>query len=138
MSIYYLDNILLSNIDAQFPLREIGRNKGSAPSVDYELVDGAGDIGVIASVSEPFCSSCTRARITADGKFVTCLFSNTGYNLKALLRNGASDDKILAVLSRTWRNRQDRFSEERLAALQSPEGYDPKDHKKIEMISLGG
>jgi cyclic pyranopterin phosphate synthase len=129
---------IIDTIHAQFPLREIGRDKGSAPSVDYEFVDGGGDIGVIASVSEPFCSSCTRARITADGKFVTCLFSNTGYNLKALLRNGASDDEVLAVLSNIWGKRQDRYSEERLAALQSPAGYDPKDHKKMEMISLGG
>ena len=129
---------IIDTIHAQLPLREIGRDKGSAPSVDYEFVDGGGDIGVIASVSEPFCSSCTRARITADGKFVTCLFSNTGYNLKALLRNGASDDEVLAVLSRIWGTRQDRYSEERLAALQSPAGYDPKDHKKLEMISLGG
>ena len=129
---------IIDTIHAQFPLREIGRDKGSAPSVDYEFVDGGGDVGVIASVSEPFCSSCTRARITADGKFVTCLFSNTGYNLKALLHNGASDDEVLAVLSRIWGKRQDRYSEERLAALQSPAGYDPKAHKKIEMISLGG
>ena len=129
---------IIDTIHAQFPLREIGRDKGSAPSVDYEFADGGGDIGVIASVSEPFCSSCTRARVTADGKFVTCLFSNTGYNLKALLRNGTSDDEALAVLSRIWGKRNDRYSEERLAALQSPAGYDPKDHKKIEMISLGG
>ena len=129
---------IIDTIQTQFPLREIGRDKGSAPSVDYEFVDGSGDIGVIASVSEPFCSSCTRARITADGKFVTCLFSNTGYDLKTPLRNGASDDEVLAVLSRIWGTRQDRYSEERLAALQSPAGYDPKDHKKIEMISLGG
>ena len=129
---------IIETIHTQFPLREIGRDKGSAPSVDYEFVDGSGDIGVIASVSEPFCSSCTRARITADGKFVTCLFSNTGYDLKTLLRNGASDDEVLAVLSRIWGTRRDRYSEERLAALQSPAGYDPKAHKKIEMISLGG
>ena len=129
---------IIETIHTQFPLREIGRDKGSAPSVDYEFVDGSGDIGVIASVSEPFCSSCTRARITADGKFVTCLFSNTGYDLKTLLRKGASDDEVLAVLSRIWGTRQDRYSEERLAALQSPAGYDPKAHKKIEMISLGG
>ena len=93
---------------------------------------------MIASVSEPFCGSCTRARLTADGKFVTCLFSNTGYNLKALLRDGASDDDILAVLGRSWGRRRDRYSEERLAALRSAAGYDPKEHKKIEMISLGG
>lgn len=129
---------ILQTIQRRFPLREIGRDKGSAPSVDYACVDGDGDIGVIASVSEPFCSSCTRARLTADGKFVTCLFSNTGYNLKALLRDGASDDDILAVLGRSWGTRRDRYSEERLAALRSAAGYDPKEHKKIEMISLGG
>jgi cyclic pyranopterin phosphate synthase len=129
---------ILQTIQRRFPLREIGRDKGSAPSVDYACVDGDGDIGVIASVSEPFCGSCTRARLTADGKFVTCLFSNTGYNLKALLRDGASDDDILAVLGRSWGTRRDRYSEERLAALRSAAGYDPKEHKKIEMISLGG
>lgn len=129
---------ILQTIQRSFPLREVGRDKGSAPSVDYAFVDGDGDIGVIASVSEPFCASCTRARLTADGKFVTCLFSNTGYNLKALLRSGASDDDILAVLGRIWGTRRDRYSEERLAALRSAAGYDPREHKKIEMISLGG
>lgn len=129
---------ILQTIQRRFPLREIGRDKGSAPSVDYAFVDGDGDIGVIASVSEPFCASCTRARLTADGKFVTCLFSNTGYNLKALLRSGASDDDILDVLGRIWGTRRDRYSEERLTALRSAAGYDPKEHKKIEMISLGG
>ncbi len=129
---------ILQTIHNRFPLRKIGRGKGSAPSVDYAFVDGDGDIGVIASVSEPFCSSCTRARLTADGKFVTCLFSNAGYNLKVLLRNGTSDDDILALLSRIWIKRRDRYSEERLAALRSVAGYDPRDHKKIEMISLGG
>lgn len=129
---------ILQTIHSRFPLREIGRDKGSAPSVDYAFVDGDGDIGVIASVSEPFCFSCTRARLTADGKFVTCLFSNAGYNLKALLRNGASDDDMLAVLSYIWGKRRDRYSEERLAALRSVAGYDPKERKKIEMISLGG
>ena len=66
---------ILETIGARYPLREIGRDQGSAPSVDYEFVDGNGDIGVIASVTEPFCASCTRARLTADGKIVTCLFS---------------------------------------------------------------
>lgn len=129
---------ILQTIHRRFPLREIGRDKGSAPSVDYTFVDGDGDIGVIASVSEPFCSSCTRARLTADGKFVTCLFSNTGYNLKALLRGGAAEDELLAVLSHLWGKRRDRYSEERLAALRSAAGYDPRERKKIEMISLGG
>ncbi|HET7004781.1 MAG TPA: GTP 3',8-cyclase MoaA, partial [Candidatus Binatia bacterium] len=82
---------IIETIHARYPLREIGRDQGSAPSVDYEFIDGRGDIGVIASVTEPFCSSCTRSRITADGKFVTCLFSDVGHDLKAQLRSGASD-----------------------------------------------
>lgn len=129
---------ILAIISAKFPLREVGRVKGSAPSIDYQFVDGTGDIGVIASVTEPFCGTCTRVRLTADGRLVTCLFSSHGYDLKTLLRNGASDTELLEVISRIWRGRRDRYSEERLAALRSPHGYDPQDHKKIEMISLGG
>jgi cyclic pyranopterin phosphate synthase len=128
---------IIAKIDSHYPLKEIGRAQGSAPSVDYEFVDGGGDIGVIASVTEPFCSSCTRARITADGKIVTCLFSETGHDLKALLRGGASDEQILNLLGSIWRSRADRYSLDRLEALQSA-NYDPKSHKKIEMISLGG
>jgi len=129
---------ILGIVNAHFPLRQIGREKGRAPSVDYQFVDGSGDIGVIASVTEPFCRTCTRARLTADGKFVTCLFSNQGYDLKKLMRGGATDAEILQVLSSIWLKRKDRYSEERLVALHSPTGYDPKERKKIEMISLGG
>ena len=129
---------ILDIINTRFPLREVGRKGGSAPAVDYQCVDGSGDIGVIASVTEPFCASCTRARLTADGRLVTCLFANTGHNLKVLLRGGASDDTLLGMLQKVWLHRTDRYSEERLAALRSGAGYDPKEHKKIEMIRLGG
>jgi cyclic pyranopterin phosphate synthase len=130
---------ILETIQQRFPLREIGRAKGTSPSVDYEFVDGrSGDVGVIASVTEPFCGSCTRARLTADGKFVTCLFAHTGYDLKRLMRKNASDMDILELLRSLWTKRKDRYSEERLAALQSSVGYNPKRQKKLEMISLGG
>ncbi|MGH7815872.1 MAG: GTP 3',8-cyclase MoaA [Candidatus Binatia bacterium] len=128
---------IIEKITARYPLREVGRDQGSAPSVDYEFVDGHGDIGVIASVTEPFCSSCTRARLTADGKIVTCLFSQAGHDVKAKLRWGASDAEISEFIAGIWRSRTDRYSAERLAALKSST-YDPKSHKKIEMISLGG
>lgn len=128
---------IIDKINARYPLREVGRNQGSAPSVDYEFVDGKGDIGVIASVTEPFCSSCTRIRLTADGKIVTCLFSQLGHDVKARLRSGASDDEIGNFLSSIWQQRTDRYSVERLQALNTA-NYDPKSHKKIEMISLGG
>jgi cyclic pyranopterin phosphate synthase len=129
---------ILERVHARFPLREVGREMGSAPSVDYEFIDGGGELGVIASVTEPFCSTCTRARLTADGKLVTCLFSATGHDLKKLLRNGATDEEIIEIISAIWGKRTDRYSDERLEALNSAGGYKAKDHRKIEMISLGG
>src|SRR6185436_18313053 len=123
---------ILATIDKRYPLREVGREQGTAPSVNYEFVDGQGDIGVIASVTEPFCSSCTRARLTADGKLVTCLFSESGHDLKSLIRSGATDEELFEVISSVWRNRTDRYSDERLEAMNSPEGYQPKEHRKIE------
>jgi cyclic pyranopterin phosphate synthase len=129
---------ILDRISALYPLREMGRDGGSAPAVDYEFVDGLGDVGVIASVTEPFCSSCTRARLTADGKLVTCLFSDVGHDLKTMMRSGATDERLLEVISSIWNKRTDRYSDERLAAMQSPQGYKPKAHHKIEMITLGG
>ena len=128
---------IIETIHARYPLREIGRDKGSAPSVDYEFVDGRGDIGVIASVTEPFCSSCTRIRVTADGKIVSCLFSQLGHDVKNRLRSGASDAEISEFIANIWRHRTDRYSAERLEAMKAS-SYDPKSHRKIEMISLGG
>jgi GTP 3',8-cyclase len=128
---------IIEKIHAQYPLKEVGRAGGSAPSVDYEFIDGRGDVGVIASVTEPFCSSCTRVRLTADGKIVTCLFSGIGHDVKGLLRGGATDEEISKFIVSIWEKRADRYSAERLEALRSA-NYDPKNHKKIEMISLGG
>ena len=128
---------IIEKINARYPLKEVGRAGGSAPSVDYEFIDGLGDVGVIASVTEPFCSSCTRVRLTADGKIVTCLFSGIGHDVKGLLRGGASDEEISKFIISIWEKRTDRYSAERLEALRSS-NYDPKNHKKIEMISLGG
>ena len=129
---------ILDTIRARYALREVGRQDGSAPSVDYQFEDGNGDLGVIASVTEPFCSSCTRARLTADGKLVTCLFSASGHDLKALLRRGDTDEQVREFISSVWRGRNDRYSDERLDAMRSGEGYQPKAHRKLEMISLGG
>jgi cyclic pyranopterin phosphate synthase len=129
---------ILAAINAKYPLRPGKREDASAPSVDYEFVDGGGDVGVIASVTQPFCGDCTRARLTADGKLVTCLFSSSGLDLKSPMRRGASDEELLEMITNVWARRTDRYSEERLEALNSPEGYRPKEHRKIEMITLGG
>lgn len=129
---------ILQLIQGQFPLREIGREQACTPAFGYRFADGRGDIGVIASVTEPFCSECTRARLTADGKLVTCLFSSSGHDLKGLLRRGASNEEILERIHAVWCSRGDRYSEERHAALNSEQGYQAGDHSKIEMIKLGG
>jgi cyclic pyranopterin phosphate synthase len=128
---------ILETVHARFPVREIGREHQSAPAVDYEFLDGAGEIGIIGSVTEPFCSSCTRIRLTADGKLVTCLFAESGFDVKALLRSGASDDVIRAEVAKIWSSRTDRYSDMRWEQVRSG-AYDARHHRKIEMITLGG
>jgi cyclic pyranopterin phosphate synthase len=128
---------ILETVHARFPVREIGRANGSAPAVDYEFLDGAGEIGIIGSVTEPFCSSCTRVRLTADGKLVTCLFAESGFDLKGLLRSGATDEQLAEEVSKIWAGRTDRYSDLRWEQVRSG-GYQPREHKKIEMITLGG
>jgi cyclic pyranopterin phosphate synthase len=129
---------IIETINRRYPLREVGRDQSSAPAVDYEFTDGSGEVGVIASVTEPFCGSCTRGRLTADGKLVTCLFSECGHDLKTALRNGATDEALTEIIRRVWTERADRYSDERLESMNSPAGYQAKAHKKIEMITLGG
>ncbi len=129
---------ILETIHSRYPVRETGREQESAPAVGYEFADGGGDVGVIASVTEPFCSTCTRVRLTADGKLVTCLFSERGHDLKTLVRGGASDEEIRDFILSIWRSRADKYSEDRLAALNSEQGYQARDRTKIEMIKLGG
>jgi cyclic pyranopterin phosphate synthase len=128
---------ILETVSARFPVREVGREHGSAPAVDYEFLDGAGEIGIIGSVTEPFCTSCTRVRLTADGKLVTCLFAESGFDLKALIRSGATDDEVIAQVEKIWSGRSDRYSDVRWEQLRAG-AYAARDHKKIEMITLGG
>ncbi len=96
----------------------------------YRFVDGAGDLGVITSVSRPFCGDCTRARLGIDGKLYTCLFATTGIDLREPLRAGATDDELRGVVAARWRRRDDRYSE--LRGLGVAEG------ERIEMSYIGG
>ena len=96
----------------------------------YRYRDGAGEVGVIASVTEPFCADCTRARLSAEGKLYTCLFAVRGHDLRALVRGDASDGELEQRLAAIWRVRDDRYSELRSAATQ--------DEPKIEMSYIGG
>jgi cyclic pyranopterin phosphate synthase len=129
---------ILAIIRKSFQIEEMGRKGGSAPSVDYRFSDGGPDVGIIASVTEPFCRSCTRMRLTADGRFVTCLFSTQGHDTKRYLREGASDEAIRDFIAAIWTERKDRYSEERLTVIGSAGSQNAGVRRKIEMISLGG
>ena len=128
---------ILDRIRSRYPLEAVGREESRAPAVNYRFLDGAGQIGIIGSVTEPFCSTCSRVRLTADGQMVTCLFASGGHDLKRLLRGGSSDVEIRSFLERVWSVREDRFSDRRWQQIRT-DGYHRKDHRKIEMITLGG
>ncbi len=91
---------------------------------------GSGEVGVIASVTQPFCGDCTRARLSAEGKLFTCLFAVRGHDLRALIRSGASDDELEAKLFMLWGNRTDRYSERRSEETNGLE--------RVEMSYIGG
>ncbi len=129
---------ILRILRAAYRLEEVGRDDGSAPSTVCRLVDCNLEVGIIASVTDPFCGGCTRMRLTADGKLVTCLFSEQGSDVKKLLRSGASDDDLRDFVTAVWSRRKDRYSEERFEALRSTSGYRAQVRRKIEMIRLGG
>jgi GTP 3',8-cyclase len=92
--------------------------------------DGAGEFGIISSVTRPFCRDCTRARLSADGQLYTCLFAVAGHDVRAVLRDGSTDDQLLAFLSTAWGNRDDRYSDLRSQSTS--------DLPKIEMFAMGG
>jgi GTP 3',8-cyclase len=117
-------------IHASWPLEPLGPNYPGEVANRYRYRDDAGEIGLIASVTQPFCGSCTRARLSADGKLHTCLFANRGHDLRKLLRRGATDDELAQHLHAIWTTRADRYSETRTA--QTPQA------PKIEMSYIGG
>ncbi len=109
-------------VDAAEILARIGRNWPLAPAPAgspgevaqrYRYVDGAGEVGVIASVTRPFCASCSRIRMTADGRLFTCLFGEPSMDLRSMLRSGAADDELVAAVASVWRGRDDRYSQVR-------------------------
>ncbi len=117
-------------IETLWPLVPIAPNYFGEVAQRWRYADGAGEIGIITSVSRPFCGSCTRARLSAEGEMYTCLFSGKGMDLRALLRGGASDQEIEAAIGSTWRGRTDRYSEIRSEATVGL--------KKVEMSHIGG
>ena len=121
---------IVAAIDAELPLEPLPPRYPGEVAERYRYRDGSGEIGVIASVTRPFCGACTRARLSADGSLYTCLFATTGHDLRALVRGDAGDDEIAAALGGIWRERADRYSELRSSATP--------DLPKVEMSYIGG
>jgi len=120
-------------IDQELPLEQIESNYDGEVALRYRYKDGGGEIGIVPSVTEPFCGSCTRMRLSADGHLYTCLFAENGHDLKTPMRTGASDDELATLISNIWGQRVDKYSEERVAL---PSANGPTN--KVEMYHIGG
>jgi len=121
---------LIERISAELPLEPAEANYRGEVAQRWRYADGSGEIGVIASVTQPFCGDCTRARISAEGRLYTCLFGLRGHDLRATIRAGASDEQLQEALTAIWGKRTDRYSEQRSeATVNLP---------KVEMSYIGG
>jgi cyclic pyranopterin phosphate synthase len=121
---------VIARIHEEFPLEPIGANYAGEVAERWRFVDGQGEIGVISSVTQAFCATCTRVRLSTEGKLYTCLFAQSGHDLRALLRDAKSDDALRATIAGIWRGRDDCYSEIRTAETAR--------NRKIEMSYIGG
>jgi len=121
---------IVNRIGAELPLEPVDANYRGEVAQRWRYTDGSGEIGVIASITQPFCGDCTRARLSPEGQLFTCLFGARGYDLRTPLRNGATDDEIAEEIGAIWGGRTDRYSEIRTGAT-SP-------GPKVEMSHIGG
>jgi len=121
---------IVAAIDAEFPLEPAEPNYRGEVARRWRYRDGAGEIGVIASVTQPFCGDCTRARLSAEGRLYTCLFAASGHDLRAVVRSGASDEELAESVRSVWGRRTDRYSDLRTAGTP--------DLPRVEMSYIGG
>ena len=121
---------VVRRLDAVWPLEPVEAARPDETARRWRYRDGAGEIGVIASVTQPFCGGCSRARLSAEGRLYTCLFALKGHDLRAPLRSGASDEEIAETLRGVWNRRTDRYSELRTAETAAL--------PKVEMSYIGG
>jgi cyclic pyranopterin phosphate synthase len=121
---------IVSAIDAELPLEPAEANYRGEVARRWRYKDGSGEVGVIASVTQPFCGDCTRARLSAEGRLYTCLFGMRGHDLRAVVRGGASDEELGEEIARVWGRRADRYSEIRSEATA--------DLQRVEMSYIGG
>lgn len=123
---------VLEVIGKEWPLESVGPNYVGEVAARYRYKDGGGEIGLISSISQPFCGDCSRARLTTNGRVITCLFGNDGPNLRDPMRNGADDEELYGLIEKLWQRRTDRYSEQRTANTPM------RPRRKIEMYQVGG
>ncbi len=121
---------ILATLDRAFGVEQVDPSYRGEVAQRWRYRDGSGEVGVIASVTQPFCGDCTRARLSAEGKVFTCLFAVRGADLRALIRSGSSDDELAEAVRGIWKRRGDRYSELRSAATNGLQ--------KVEMSYIGG
>jgi cyclic pyranopterin phosphate synthase len=121
---------LIKRISAVWPLEPVDPNYAGEVAERWRYRDGAGEIGVISSVTQAFCASCNRMRLSTEGSLYTCLFAQSGHDLKSLMRAGASDAELRNEIAAVWQQRADRYSEIRTSQTSSL--------KKVEMSYIGG
>lgn len=126
---------VIARINERYPLLPLDSHSAAETAQRWRYADGAGEIGVISSVTQAFCAHCTRARLSTEGKLYMCLFASLGYDLRALLRNGTDDATIAATLARIWQLRDDRYSQLRGSATVQTNDADTR---RIEMSYIGG
>ncbi len=126
---------ILARVGAELPLEPAPRRNPHDVALRFRYRDGEGELGVIASISRPFCGDCSRARLTADGQLYSCLFATLGLDLKTPLRAGASDDELTSRIAAFWGARRDRYSEERAERLAAGHEAPPS---RVEMFRVGG
>ena len=122
---------IVARIDAEIPLEPMESNYRGETALRYRFRDGSGEMGVIASVTKPFCGDCSRLRLSPEGRLYTCLFGSVGPDLRGPMRSGATDEELEAIVRGTWLQRTDRYSEER-ASMTEPR------RDKVEMHHIGG
>ena len=125
-------------IGAHMPLQPIDPNYTGETAARWRYLDGGGEIGLISSVTQAFCSDCSRARLSTEGKLYTCLFASSGHDLRALLRDGRSDAEISSAVAQLWRGRGDRYSELRSSQTVLGGAALEPGKKKVEMSYIGG
>jgi cyclic pyranopterin phosphate synthase len=127
---------IVESINAKYPISPKKKTKNSETADRYQYNDGTGELGFISSVSEPFCASCTRARVSTDGKLFTCLFASDGMDLMSLVRDSSiSDEDIEKAIIGVWENRSDQYSEDRTSQTNEKS---PSTRSKVEMYQIGG